>query len=176
MARSLSRSTPRQLTRVLPALLCCAQIAVSSGAANAQSAGPFAGFFGSWRGTGKVLMADGHSERIRCTATYTSESGGQSFSQELVCASDSYRVDVRSFVVAEGQNVQGHWEESVQQAVGHLTGQIVGGQFQGKISGTGIEAAMSLDTAGLRQTILITPVGGSVSRVEISLSRRSGTN
>jgi hypothetical protein len=173
MILSLSHSTRRHLTRALPTLLCCAQMMLSPVAANAQSAGPFAGLFGTWRGAGKVLMADGKSERIRCTATYTPESGGQSLSQELVCASDSYRVDVRSFIVAEGQSVQGHWEETVQQATGHLDGQIVGGRLEGRISGTGFEAGLSLVTTGLRQSVLITPLGGSISRVEVALARRS---
>jgi hypothetical protein len=92
-------------------------------------------------------------------------------SQALVCASDSYRVDIRSFIVADGQAVQGHWEESVRQAAGQLEGRIVGGQLEGRISGPGFEARMSLATSGVRQTIVITPAGGSVSRVEIALSR-----
>ena len=173
MSLSLSRLTRRQRTRVLPILLCCAQMMLSSVATNAQSASPFTKFFGAWRGSGKVLTTDGNSERIRCTATYAAESGGQSLSQELICASDSYRVDVRSFIVADGQSVQGHWEESVRQASGHLDGQIVEGRFEGKISGPGFEAGMSLVSTGSRQTILITPVGVSISRIEVALSRRS---
>lgn len=173
MSLSLSHSTQRKLTRALPTLLCGAQMMLSSVAANAQSPDPFAKFLGAWRGGGKVVMADGHSEKIRCTANYSSASGGQTVSQELVCASDSYHVDVRSFIVAAGPSVQGHWDESVRQAMGQLAGQIVGEQFDGRISGTGIEAALSVVTTGSRQTILVTPNGGSVSRVEVTLSRRS---
>jgi hypothetical protein len=172
MSLTLSHSTRRILTRALPILFCCTQMMLSP-VASAESADPFAKFLGTWRGTGKVFMADGKSERIRCIATNSPEPGGKSISQELVCASDSYRVDVRSFIVAEGQGVQGHWEESVRQAAGQLAGQIVGGQFEGRITGPGFDAALSLVTTGLRQTILITPSGGSVSRVEVALSRRS---
>jgi len=172
MSRSLNNSARRQWKRALPALCLCAQVLLSAVTATAQSTGPFAKFLGTWRGVGKVLMADGSDEKIHCSATYSAESGGRSLSQALVCASDSYRVDIRSFIVADGQSVQGHWEESVRQATGHLEGQIVGGQLEGRISGPGFEAGMSLVASGTRQTILISPVGGSVSRVQIALARQ----
>jgi hypothetical protein len=155
----------------MSALLCFAQIGFSSMTANAQSDGPFARLVGTWRGSGKVLMTNGNSERIRCTATYSAASGELSLSQAMVCASDSYRVDVRSYIEANGPSVQGHWEESVQQAAGQLAGQISGGQFAGKILGSGFEAALLLVTAGSRQTITVTPAGGSISRIQIALSR-----
>jgi hypothetical protein len=158
--------------RALPTLLFCATVVLFAVTANAQSIGPFAKFEGTWRGVGKVLTADGKGDKIRCSATYSTESGGKAVSQALVCASDAYRVDIRSFIVAEGQAVQGHWEESVRQAKGQLDGQIVGDQFDGRISGPGFEARISLISRGTRQTILITPTGGSISRVQIALSRQ----
>jgi hypothetical protein len=171
MSRSIVYLSRRQLTNALSALLCLAAMALFPVAANAQSEGPFGKFLGTWRGLGKVTMTDGKSEKIRCTATYSAASKGQSLSQTLVCASDSYRVDIHSFIVAEGQSAQGHWEESTRQANGHLDGRFVGGQFEGTISGPGFEALLFLVATGVRQTILITPSGGSVSRVQIALSR-----
>jgi hypothetical protein len=172
MSLSLSSSTRRQWKRVLPTLFCGAQIMLLAVAADAQSTSPLAKLSGTWRGGGKIMMADGTGENIRCSATYSPESGGRSVSQALVCASDSYKVDIRSFIVADGQSVQGHWEESVRQAQGQLSGQIVGDQLEGTISGPGFEAQLSLVTSGGRQTILITPAaGGSISRVQIALSR-----
>ena len=172
MSLSQSYSPRRQWKRVLQTLFCCAQLMLLTVAANAQSVGPFARFSGTWRGVGTVLSADGNGEKIRCSATYSPEQEGKSVSQALVCASDSYRVDIHSFIVADGQSVQGHWEESVRQANGQLDGQIVGDQLQGRISGPGFEARLSLVTSGARQTILITPSGGSISRVQIALSRK----
>ena len=171
MAISIKYSSFRKVMHALSVLLCLVQATIFPFAASAQSDGPFYRFPGTWRGSGKVIMADGKSERIRCTATYSVVSNGQSLSQSLICASDSYRVDVRSFIVSDGQRVQGHWEESTRQAKGHLDGQIVEGQFDGKLSGPGFDAALSLLTTSMRQTILITPSGGSVSRVQIALSR-----
>jgi hypothetical protein len=173
MSLSPSNSGRRPWKRLPPTLFCCAQVMLLAVAANAQSTSPFAKLSGTWRGGGKVVLADGTGENIRCSATYSPESGGQSVSQGLVCASDSYKVDIRSFIVADGQNVQGHWQESVRQAQGQLNGRIVGDQLEGKISGPGFEAQLSLVTSGGRQTILITPAaGGSISRVQIALSRK----
>jgi hypothetical protein len=173
MSLSVSNSTRRKWKRVLPTLLCCAQVVLLSVASNAQSTSPFAKLSGTWRGGGKVMMADGTGEKIRCSATYSPESGGRSVSQALVCASDSYKVDIRSFIVADGQSVQGHWEETVRQAQGQLSGQIAGDQLEGTISGPGFQAQLSLVTTGGRQTILITPAaGGSIARVQIALSRK----
>jgi hypothetical protein len=171
MAISIEYSVLRRVMHALLGLLCLLQVTISPTAASAQSNGPFAKFSGTWRGSGKVIMADGKSERIRCTATYSAVSNGQSLSQALICASDSYRVDVRSYIVSDGQRVQGHWEETTRQATGHLDGQIVEGQFDGKLSAPGFDAALSLLTTGLRQTIIITPSGGPVSRVQIALAR-----
>jgi hypothetical protein len=172
MSLSVNRSVRRRWGRALATFSCCAQVVLFTVAATAQSAGPFGKISGTWRGVGKVVTSDGNGEKIRCTATYSPASSGQSLSQALVCASDSYRVDIKSFIVADGQAVQGHWEESVRQAVGQLDGRLVGGQFEGRISGPGFEARLSLVTNGARQTILITPSGGSISRVQIALSRQ----
>jgi hypothetical protein len=175
---SISTSHPslrlRRSTHVVRTLFCLIMVTCLSVTAGAQSQGPFAKFVGTWRGSGKVLTTDRNSEKIRCTATYSEVSGGQSLSQRLVCASDSYRVEIRGFIAAEGQSVHGHWEEAVRQAAGQLVGQIIAGRFEGTISGPGFEARMSLVTTGLHQTIIVTPApGDSVSRVEIALSRES---
>jgi hypothetical protein len=95
----------------------------------AQLDGPFAKFSGSWRGSGQVIGTDGNSEKIRCRANYSASARGEALSQSLVCASDSYRVDIHSYVVADGHSVQGYWQETTRNVSGHLTGQVGDGQF-----------------------------------------------
>eukprot|EP01035_Chromulina_nebulosa_P053727 gene53727-73468_t len=51
-----------------------AAMMVSVTAGHAQS-GPFAGFDGSWSGTGTVSLSDGSSERIRCRRTVSLSDG-----------------------------------------------------------------------------------------------------
>jgi hypothetical protein len=139
---------------------------VASGALWAQvgmahTSSPFAAFFGSWRGSGRVVGSDGHSERINCRATYSESNGGEALSQTLVCASDSYRFDVRSYVVADGRDVQGHWEETTRNVTGQLSGQVEDGRFDGSIAGPAFTAQMSLKT----------PQAGDIAEVDIVLSR-----
>ena len=52
-----------------------AALMLSASAGHAQS-GPFAGFDGSWSGTGTVALSDGTNERIRCRASYKVNGGG----------------------------------------------------------------------------------------------------
>ena len=157
-------------TRMLPIALLCGMLVWPQVVA-AQSTSPFAKFSGNWRGSGQVVGSNGNREKIRCRADYSTSSTGQSLSQSIVCASDSYNFDIRSFVVAEAQNAQGHWEELVRQVTGQLTGQIIDGQFEGNISGPGFTADMSLNSTGQHQTLDIRPQGGDISRVQVTLSR-----
>ena len=68
---------------------------LASGSAMAQSASPFTNFAGSWSGSGTIAMNDGHSERIRCKAEYEVTPSGIIMHQNLRCASDSYKFDVK---------------------------------------------------------------------------------
>jgi hypothetical protein len=153
------------------ALMIIASGALWAQVGMAHTSSPFAAFFGSWRGSGRVVGSDGHSERINCRATYSESNGGEALSQTLVCASDSYRFDVRSYVVADGRDVQGHWEETTRNVTGQLSGQVEDGRFDGSIAGPAFTAQMSLKTTGRRQAVSITPQAGDIAEVDIVLSR-----
>jgi hypothetical protein len=137
----------------------------------AEPRGPFTRFSGAWRGAGQVVGANGNRERITCRATYTISDNGSGLTQTLVCASDSYRVDINSYIVADGHNVQGHWQETTRQVQGDLTGQIADGDFEGGVSGVGFTAKISLRASGRKQVLNIKPDAGDVSSVDIQLSR-----
>jgi hypothetical protein len=169
----LFRRCSRAQSGALLAFMIVASGALGAQGGMARSSNPFAPFFGSWRGSGHVMGSDGHSERISCRATYSESNGGQALSQSLVCASDSYRFDVRAYVVADGPNVQGHWEETTRNAAGQLSGQVTDGKFDGNIAGPGFTTQMSLKMTGRRQTVSITPQGGDIAKVDIVLSRES---
>src|SRR4051812_9506534 len=83
-------------------VVACAGPVFFSPASHAQSGGPFAGMAGVWSGGGTVTLDDGSSERIRCRATYAVGNGGNGLNQSLTCASDSYRFNLSSNVVASG--------------------------------------------------------------------------
>lgn len=125
-------------------------------AAHAQS-GPFAGFDGSWSGSGTVSLSDGTSERIRCRATYRVE--GAALTQTLRCASDSYKFDLSSNVMSQGNSVSGNWSEASRNIYGNLNGKAGGGQINVFVEAAGFAASIVLTTRGNRQTVSISSKG-----------------
>jgi hypothetical protein len=135
----------------------------------AQS-GPFAGLAGVWSGSGSISLDDGSSERIRCRATYAVGEGGNGLNQTLICASDSYKFNLQSNVVAEGGSLSGTWSETSRGVSGNLQGHGASGNFQFVASSPGFTANVTLTTRGNKQSVLIK--SDSVIRsATISLSR-----
>jgi hypothetical protein len=127
---------------------------VSSTASYAQ-AGPFAGMAGYWSGGGTVTLDDGSTERIRCRASYAVGEGGRGLNQTLTCASDSYKFDLKTNVVAEGGAIRGTWSEGSRNVNGTIEGRGANGDFQVVASAPGFNANISLQTHGNRQSVLI---------------------
>jgi hypothetical protein len=130
----------------------------AASAAQAQS-GPFAGFSGSWNGTGTVSMSDGSSERIRCRATYKVDGSGTGLAQTLTCASDSYKFDLTSNVVSQGNTVSGSWSEASRNVFGNLNGRAGGGQIDVFVEAAGFAANITLTTRGNKQSVQISSKG-----------------
>lgn len=135
----------------------------------AQS-GLFSGLAGVWSGGGTVTLDDGSSERIRCRATYAVGEGGHGLNQTLTCASDSYKFDLRSNVIAEGGQVSGNWSEMSRNISGVIQGRGSNGLIQVIASGPGFNASISLATRGNRQSVVIKSEG-SFRGATITLSR-----
>jgi hypothetical protein len=138
-------------------------------ASYAQS-GPFAGLAGVWSGGGTVTLDDGSSERIRCRATYAVSRDGNGLNQSLSCASDSYRFNLASNVVASGGSLSGTWSESGRGINGSLEGRGANGSFQVMASAPGFTASISLTTRGNRQSVVIR-AESQFRGASISLSR-----
>ena len=140
--------------------------------ARRHEGGPFAAFAGNWRGAGRVVTTDGRAEAISCRASNDVSEGGANLSQALVCASDSYRFDIRTSAVAEGGSVTGNWQETTRGVGGSLAGQIANGAFEGSVQGPGFTASVSYRSNGRTQTVVISPNNaGGISRVEATLRR-----
>jgi hypothetical protein len=125
-----------------------------SPAGHAQS-GPFAGMAGVWAGGGTITLDDGSSERIRCRATYAVGAGGNGLNQSLTCASDSYRFNLSSNVMARGGVLSGTWSETSRNVNGNVEGSGGNGNFQVVASAPGFNANLSIRTAGNKQTVVI---------------------
>jgi hypothetical protein len=138
---------------ILTAAMCAGPLLFSS-ASEAQS-GPFAGMAGVWSGGGTITLDDGSSERIRCRATYAVGAGGNGLNQSLTCASDSYRFNLSSNVMARGGVLSGTWSESSRNVNGTVEGSGGNGNFQVVASAPGFNANLSIRTSGNRQTVTI---------------------
>jgi hypothetical protein len=155
--------------RFIFALLTLLVATVSGSTSYAQS-GPFAGMAGRWSGGGTVTLDDGSTERIRCRASYAVGAGGNGLNLSLICASDSYKFDLRGNVVAERGALSGDWSESSRGINGTLEGRGANGNFQVVASAAGFTANVSLTTRGNRQSVAIRAENG-FRGANISLSR-----
>jgi hypothetical protein len=161
--------TPAVIRRLIFAIITLVVAAVSGSASYAQS-GPFAGMAGNWAGGGTVTLDDGSSERIRCRASYAVGAGGAGLNLNLICASDSYKFDLRGNVISERGALSGTWTETSRGVNGSLEGRGGGGNFQVVASSAGFTANISLATRGNRQSVEIRAQNG-FRGASMSLSR-----
>jgi hypothetical protein len=142
---------------------------LSATASQAQSVSPFAGFDGSWSGSGTVSLSDGSSEQIRCRATYNVV-GGTALKQSLRCASDSYKFELSSDVKSQGNQVTGTWGEASRNIFGNLQGSAGGGQIDVFVEAAGFAANLTLTTKGNKQLVSISSKG-QIRDVSINMIR-----
>jgi hypothetical protein len=139
--------------------------------AMADSEGPFAGLSGSWHGAGRILSGDGKGEKIACRATYNVSPDGINLGQSLVCASDSYRFDIKTNIYTDGQTLRGTWAEATHNATGNLTGEVHPGLIESRVTAPGFAANVSVKTVGQKQIVSINPETKDIAQVNITMSR-----
>lgn len=147
-----------------------AALLLSVAAGHAQSGGPFAGFDGSWSGTGTVALSDGSTERIRCKADYKVNTSGLGLKQSLHCASDSYKFDLSSDVTSQGDRISGNWSEKSRNLFGNLQGTAGAGQISVFVEAAGFAANLNLRTNGTKQSVQIESKG-EIRGVNITMTR-----
>ena len=142
----------RQLVFAIATVVAATSWSVSG---HAQAGGPFAGMAGVWSGGGTVTLDDGSTERIRCRATYAVGAGGNGLQQTLTCASDSYKFNLSSNLLAQGGTISGTWNESSRNINGAIEGRSANGVFQVVATAPGFSANLTLTTRGNRQSVVI---------------------
>jgi hypothetical protein len=135
-----------------------AALMLSVSVGHAQT-GPFTGFDGAWTGNGTVSLSDGTTEHIRCKADYKVNGSGLGLKQTLKCASDSYKFDLSSDVVSEGDRISGNWSEASRNVFGELHGTAGGGRIEVFVEANGFAANLTLLTNGKKQTVQISSKG-----------------
>ena len=139
--------------------------------AQAQSSQPFAGMSGVWSGRGTISLEGGAREAIRCRATYAVRNDGNALQQTLRCASDSYKIELTSNVVANGSKLSGSWSEATRNVSGDVRGTTAGGRFQVVVSAGTFSADLVLTTKGNSQSVVIRSEGGEFKGANIALTR-----
>jgi hypothetical protein len=139
--------------------------------AQQREGGAFSRFAGDWSGEGTVKTSAG-SERIRCKAHYNVTPDGASLEQMLRCASDSYKLDIRTKVSATGTRFAGKWNEVSRDTIGNISGSITPTGIHGRIDGIGFTADVGIAIQTNRQSVTIDPEGATdISKVAITLTR-----
>ena len=150
---------------------CAVAFATTLMSASPSYAGPFSSFEGNWTGNGTVTTDNGTKERLRCKAHYDVGQGGASLSQNLTCASDSFKFNVVSNVVAKDGTIDGTWAETSRNATGHITGSIGPTQISANVAGVGFSARIGIAARGGKQSVTISPTGTDISNVSVTMSK-----
>lgn len=160
---------------LLAGLLLTLVVAVSFPAPSGWAAtGPFAGFAGSWSGTGTLRPSGGQAERIRCNAVYRQRGSSEhQIDLQLRCASDSYNFElVGQFSADDNNQISGQWTERSRNIGGTAVGNAQGERLQLHIESSGFAATLVMLTRNRRQSVNIDSQGGGQTvKASITLSR-----
>ncbi|MGA2568473.1 MAG: hypothetical protein ABSF41_16785 [Pseudolabrys sp.] len=138
------------------------------------ASGPFAGFSGSWSGTGTLRPNNGAAERIRCKAEYRPRGSSEhEIELQLRCASDSYNFDlVGEFTADEKDQITGRWTERSRNVGGTAIGNAQAERLQIHTESSAFSADLVIVTRNRRQSVTIdSQGGGQIVKASISLNR-----
>ena len=155
---------------IVPVAIAAGLVAASSGTA---AAGYFSAMAGAWTGNGRLTLADGKGERIRCRAANKVLRGGDRLRQNLSCTSVSYKLVFTSeltYKPAAGV-VTGSWREQSQRVGGFISGPARPGRIRAFVSSESFSARVVVVTRGNRQSVTITPKGLGVREISVKLTR-----
>lgn len=154
------------------ALLAAAAFATTLATGSLAAAdSPFKDLAGRWVGGGSIKFKSGESEKINCRVTYFISNGGNSVSQNIRCASSTYKFDVRSSFNYSGGKVSGNWSELTNDASGVLSGRANGSTINVAITGNKLTGSMSVSLSGSNQSVKIAPSNAAITSVTIGLRK-----
>lgn len=125
---------------------------------------------GSWRGYGKMQLADGRQERLICNMYYTG--GGSQLGMVIRCSGGSNRIEIRSKLTYSAGRLRGNWEERTYNAEGTVSGSATGSRIKLSITGGGLSGTMSVSYDSARQDVDIETDGIALKSVNITLGRQ----
>lgn len=129
---------------------------------------PFDALLGSWGGSGEIRLDKGKMERIKCNAYYTG--GGAELGLAIRCASDSYKIEIRSKLSYSGGRLSGNWEERTFNAQGNASGTATPSRISLAINGA-VTGTMVVSYTKSSQSVDIATQGVALKSVRITLAR-----
>lgn len=137
------------------ALLVFALLLSGYSASHAQGAGPFERMAGQWEGSGSLELSNGTREKIKCRASYIVQSDIKNLQLNILCAGDSYKINITSNATLAAGAVTGTWSESNSMAGGSISGKASGDHVQVLAESSGFSATISMTTHGSQQSVVI---------------------
>lgn len=125
------------------------------GAAPAATS-PFANLAGWWGGRGRLRFTDGQTEDVRCRATYFVEGEGHALRQNIRCASQSGKIELKSLVRHNEGALTGEWSEETYNVRGVLDGGVTQHGFRVEVQSTdggSLSANMDIIVKETRQLV-----------------------
>ena len=138
--------------------------------AAARESSLFQNLVGTWTGTGSATVAGGGSERLSCRAAYAPS--GSSLRLQLVCASDSYKLQADSNLQLQGDRLTGSFSEASTGASGSVNGTARGDRLDASLAGSGLTARLSLALQGDTQSVTLVTSGPLAAKASVVLRRR----
>ena len=135
-------------------------------------AGPFTSMAGDWSGSGKLVHANGTSERLRCRASYSVGGDGDTVNLSIRCASDSYKFDLTGYMANNNGAISGKWSEPNYNSAGDLSGRASGNQISALAVGNTFSARLSMTTGANQQSVTLRPEATDIKQVSLSFQRR----
>ena len=123
--------------------------------AHAADEAPFKSVIGWWGGEGRLGFKEGKTEIVKCRVTYFEGASNLEVAQNIRCASSSGKVEIKSNIIAKGDQVSGTWSELVYNINGDLSGTITEQGFKVEVSGGEFGAQMDVIVKGALQVIEI---------------------
>jgi hypothetical protein len=134
-------------------MLVLALLLSSYGSGHAQ--GVFERMAGQWEGSGSLELSSGAREKIKCKASYVVQSDAKNLQLSILCAGDSYKINISSSATLAAGAVTGTWSESNSLAGGTISGKASGDHVQVLAQSSAFSATISLTTHGNQQSVSI---------------------
>lgn len=141
------------------------------GASAAMADSAIENLAGKWSGQGALETSSGVRETVKCVVVYELKSTNTQITQNLRCASASYKIDAKTEMKIAAGQLTGTWTESSFGTSGTVVGQVRAGGFTIVVDGGLFSARMSVASGKSSQTLNILPAGLAVTKISIGLKR-----